>query len=255
MLQYFLKRNGANAEAITCPGNALRRTLNRNGHSHPYSISGLAPSLPAALFRDHWQPRPVHVGYGHQPVDRGPGGGRLRIGLPHHPGCGDRRPGPHPRAVRRCRGIPYPPRYFWQAILITLPIHALSEALVVMPSALIIIPLAVVGGNGLHHCVDGLITLLSGPWTGGPLESARTVTRKQSPAPLGFVTQPPPPVQQLNNGEVLRAYRSHYRRHIDPALFPSTSACSAISSAGCRLRAVPDGKDAGISTPWGHGKQ
>ncbi len=76
------------------------------------------------------------------------------------------------------RGVP-----LWQAILITLPIHALSEALVVMPFGFdLYTSLVVVGvGTALHHCVDGLITsALSGALdkAGVPLRlQPRTVTR------------------------------------------------------------------------------
>jgi len=57
-------------------------------------------------------------------------------------------------AVRR--GTP-----LWQAILITLPIHAVSEALVVMPFGFNLYTAWVVVGIGtvLHHCVDGVITV------------------------------------------------------------------------------------------------
>lgn len=53
------------------------------------------------------------------------------------------------------RGMP-----LWQAILLTLPIHAVSEALVVMPFGYdLYTALVVVGvGTALHHCVDGAIT-------------------------------------------------------------------------------------------------
>lgn len=54
------------------------------------------------------------------------------------------------------RGAP-----FWQALLITLPIHVLGEAVVVMPFGFNLYEsLVVVGiGTGLHHIVDAAITL------------------------------------------------------------------------------------------------
>lgn len=51
-------------------------------------------------------------------------------------------------------------RPFWQALLITLPIHVLGEALVVMPFGFDLYQaLVVVGiGTGLHHIVDSIVT-------------------------------------------------------------------------------------------------